>query len=264
MRRAATTIIAALLTAGCAIIQPAGTPTPGADASVEATPSVPVETPLPSAEPSVEATPGLADVPAFAPGSRAATNVPGLNVRSRAGTEQRRITTLGVDANLLIGLGPVMVDGLGWYLVRDADDDDPAFGEGWVAAGFEPDPFLIPAAFDIAFNPYLAGFAHDASGEFGPVILPGRDVSIRWIASPLSERGCSFAVDLRPGAGEPVPAIRATLGSAPAPGELFSQFFASHPELTGDLFVTVTSECSWALTFVLASPHATPSPAPGG
>jgi hypothetical protein len=165
--------------------------------------------------------------------------------------EQRVITTLGVDANVLIGLGPVWVDGLGWYLVRDADADDPAFGEGWVAAGFEPDPFLIPASFDVRRNPYIAGFANDADGEYGPVLLPNPDVSVRWIAAPPTPDGCSFFVDLRVGSGRLVSAIRATVGGVPAPGELFRQFFSGHPELIdADVFVSVQSDCSWALTFV--------------
>ena len=200
-------------------------------------------------------------MPRFAAGSQAATNAPGLRVRSRPGMNQRVITSLGVDANLLIGLGPAWVDDLGWYLVRDADSDDPEFGEGWVAAGFEPDPFLIPASFDVDRNPYLAGFAHDADGEFGPVLLPDANVSVRWIAAPLTSAGCSFSVDLSTGSGEPVTAIRATVGGVPAPGDLFSSFFANRPELIGtELFVSVESDCSWALTFVKERPQPEISP----
>jgi len=66
--------------------------------------------------------------------------------------------------------------------------------------------------------------------------------------------GCSFSVDLVPGSGTAVPAIRATIGTAPAPGNLYGDFFTSHPELTGDLFVRVTSDCSWALTFMRTQP----------
>ena len=46
------------------------------------------------------------------------------------GIEQRVITSLGVDADLLIALGPVWVDDNGWYLVRDADADDPRVRRG--------------------------------------------------------------------------------------------------------------------------------------
>lgn len=257
MRRAARLLGALPLLAACTLAQPTSAPS-----STAATPSPTIEsTPSPAASATPESTPGPADVPSFTAGSQVATNAPGLRVRSRPSMDARVITSLGVDANLLVGLGPVFVDGLGWYLVRDADDADPAFGEGWVAAGFEPDPYLINAAFDPGPNPYLAGFANDADGEYGPVPLSDADVSLRWFIAPLGADGCSFAVDLRPGSGAPVPAIRATLGTTPAPGELFSQFFASHPELRGDLFVSVTSDCSWALTFVrqLPEPTATPS-----
>ena len=255
----AASVLAILLLAGCTLATPTVQPsaTPSGTVATSTTPSV-----EPTGSPTPEPTPGIHDVPIFTAGGQVTTNAPGLRVRSRPGVEQRVITSLGVDANLLVGLGPVFVDDLGWYLVRDADADDPAFGEGWVAAGFEPDPFLIPASFEVDFNPFVAGFAHDANGEYGPVVLPDRNVSIRWIAAPLSESGCSFAVDLRAGSGAPVTAIRSTVGSAPAPGELFSGFFASHPELTGDLFVSVTSDCSWALSFVRPEPEAAPTATP--
>jgi hypothetical protein len=240
---------------------------PTATATSTATPSIsqPTLTPTPVPTNSPFPSPGPNDVPQFSAGAQAATNAPGLRVRSRPGVEQRVVTTLGVDADLLIGLGPVWVDGLGWYLVRDADPDDPEFGEGWVAAGFEPDPFLIAASFDVRRNPYIAGFAGDAAGdaegEFGPVLLPNNDVSIRWIAAPPSQNGCTFFVNLAAGSGEPVSAIRATVGGVPAPGELFRQFFAEHPKLIDtDLFVSVESDCSWALTFVQARPEPTPAP----
>lgn len=256
MRRAARLLGVVPLLAACTLAQPTSAPSSG---SPTPTPT-PATTLPPAASPTPEPTPGPEDVPSFSAGSQVATNAPGLRVRSRPGMDARVITSLGVDANLLVGLGPVIVDGLGWYLVRDADDADPAFGEGWVAAGFQPDPFLINASFDPGPNPYLAGFANDADGEYGPVPLTDPDVSLRWFIAPLDAGGCSFAVDLRPGSGAPVPAIRATLGTAPAPGELFSQFFASHPELRGDLFVTVTSDCSWALTFVRQLPETTATP----
>jgi hypothetical protein len=70
------------------------------------------------------------------------------------------------------------------------------------------------------------------------------------VAAPQDADGCSFAVDLRPGSGTAVQTIRATIGGVPAPGDLYSEFFAAHPELIGDVFVVVTSDCSWAITFV--------------
>lgn len=261
MRRTASLLLGLPLLAGCLLMEPIPTSTPRPTATPSpsaAATSTAMPTPTPSAGPE------LSDVPRFTAGGRAATNAPGLRVRSRPGLEQRVITTLGVDANLLIALGPVWVDDNGWYLVRDADADEPEFGEGWVASGFEPDPFLIPASFEVRSNPYLAGFAHHADGEFGPVFLPDADVSIRWIAAPLTPEGCSFFVDLTAGSREPVTAIRSTVGGVPAPGELFSYFFAQHPNLVDtDLFVTVTSGCSWALTFVRErSERSEPTPAP--
>jgi len=264
MRRAALTIPAALLLGACGLAQATPTPQPTLQPTPEPTPTG-APTLAPTLEPTPEVTPGPADVPNLAAGSTAITNAPGLRVRSRAGVDQRVITSLGVDARLLVGMGPVFIDGVGWYLVRDADPADPAFTEGWVAAGFEPDPFLVPAGFAVDDNPYLAGYANDAPGEYGPVRLPDDGaVTLRWVAAGLGPDGCSFAVDIRAGSGEAVPAVRTTVGSYPAPGELYSQFFREHPELRGDLFVTVTSSCSWAIGFVREPAAATPSPTPGG
>jgi hypothetical protein len=251
MRRVALVVVMAMLVAACSLSEPspprsptplptaASSPTGGGVSPTEAATSTPVATPGPDA------------VPVFSAGQQVASNAPGLRVRSRPGTQQRVLALLPQDAHLVVALGPVLVDGFGWYLVEDADGAEPQFGTGWVAAGFEPDPFLAPTSFEAPFPyPYVAGFAHDADGEYGPVRVADANYGIRWVAAAIGGDGCSFSVDLRPGSGTPVPTIRATVGGLPAPGELYTQFFADHPELVGDLFVIVTSNCSWALTFV--------------
>jgi hypothetical protein len=83
------------------------------------------------------------------------------------------------------------------------------------------------------------------------VTLPDPKVSIIWMAAPPSPDGCSFFVDLATADGKPVRAIRATVGGVPAPGKLFPSFFAQHHELIEtEIFASVASDCSWALTFV--------------
>jgi hypothetical protein len=165
------------------------------------------------------------------------------------------LTLLPTGSNLVVVLGPVRTDGHGWYLVRDADVDEPTFDEGWVAAGFAPNPWLVPASFELPFNPIVTGFAHEGDGEFGPVPIADANYAVRWVASVLpGTGGCTFSVDFVPGSGTAVHAISATLGTAPAPGNLYTDFFAGHPELTGDLFVRVASDCSWALTFLRSEP----------
>ena len=217
-------------------LRPAPTPSPTAASA---------ETPVPS----VEATPGPDAIPRFMPGSLAITNAPGLRVRSRPGTGQRVVTTLGVDADLLIGMGPIIIDDLGWYLVRDADDAEPRFDEGWVAAGFEPDPFLISGGQPPDNNPFLGGFADVAAGEFGPVSLPGSRVAFRWIATTDDEQVCNFAVDFSGESGDPIRAVRTPVGAFPASGELPPGYFDAN-ELSGNVFVLVQSNCAWAVSFV--------------
>jgi len=252
--RALTAMAASLLLTACA--GPGPTSSPAAPASASGSASAPPpsveESMQPSFTPTPEPTPvpDPAAVPVYAAGAMVQTHIAGLRVHARPGTEERVVTGLLPDgAELLVALGPIFVDDYGWYLVDDADSADPAFSQGWVATGFNPDPWLVPAVFDLASNPYLGGFAHDSDGEYGPVHLTDANVEINWIAAPPRDAGCSFGVDLRRDNDAAVPAIRATLGAVLAPGVLQSDFFVDHPKLIGDLFVTVTSDCRWALTF---------------
>ena len=252
MLRAVLLLLALPILGGCLLLEPVPTPRPIPTRSPSPVPSA--AAPTPTLEPTPQPTLGIADVPVFAAGDPAATAVGGLRMRTRPGLDRLVTTVLGPDVGLLIGLGPVFVDGQGWYLVRDPDRTvPPRFNEGWVAAGFEPDPFLVPAGFEVPRNPYLAGYAGDRSGEFGPIRLPDTNVAVRWIATSLTPDGCTFSVDLAPTGADPVPVIRATVGGAAAPGDLFPTFFANHPELIDtDLLVRVDSACSWALSFVRA------------
>jgi hypothetical protein len=252
--RTAIALITVLALAACASAVPSELVSSSAIASASPTlePTTPPSaTPEPTGTLVPTATPSPADVPVYAPGSLVQTHIGGLRVRARPGIDERVVTGLLPDgADLLVALGPVLVDGYGWYLVNDSDSAEPEFTEGWVAAGFNPDPYLVPTVFELDVNPYVGGSAHDGDAEFGPVRITDASYQIRWIAAPPTIDGCSFAVDLAAGAGSPVPAIRATIGAVVAPGILNADYFGDHPELTGDIFVTVVSDCSWALTFV--------------
>jgi hypothetical protein len=255
MRRPAPIALAlsTLLLTGCLFGSPSASPSSSADAS-QAT-SVQPSPSLPPATATAVPTPGPDDIPTFTAGTTVKTGASGLRVRSGPGLSQGVVTLLPTGSKLVVELGPVRFDSWGWYLVRDADAAQPTFKEGWVAAGFMPTPYLVPATFELPFNPIVAGFAHEGNGEFGPVRIEDANYEILWVAAVLpGGGGCSLSVDLVPGSGTAVPAIRATLGTAPAPGVLHSDFFANHPELVGDVFLRVTSDCSWALTFVRSEP----------
>lgn len=247
MRRMAALVAAALILVACSPSDTTPPITPTPQPTLQPTPS-PSE--AASAEPTASPTPGLDAVPVYFAGQKVASNAPGLRVRSRPGTDEPVLAILPEGADLLVEMGPVLVDGFGWYSVLDSDPDKPEFSKGWVAAGFEPDPFVVPSDFELSSNPYIAGFAHDGEGEFGPVRVVDANHGIRWIAAAQDTSGCAFSVDLRPGSGTAVPTIRATIGGVAAPGDVYAEFFAAHPELIGDLFVIVTSDCSWAITFV--------------
>jgi hypothetical protein len=245
IRRAFPYLLVTVLATACVMPLEVPSPTPRPTETPSPSPAL-SGTPAPSPEP----TPGPDAIPRFNPGSVVITNAPGLRVRSRPGTDQRVVTTLGVDADLVVGMGPIVVDDLAWYLVRDADPAEPRFQEGWVAAGFEPDPFLISGGSPPDDNPYLGGFADVASGEFGPVSLPDGRVAFRWIAATDEEQVCNFAVDLSAESGEPVRAVRTPVGAFPASGELPPDYFRANDQLVGNLFVQVQSNCAWAVSFV--------------
>ena len=239
--------------AGCLFGSPSPSPSssPGASSRASAGPS----SSAPPATATAVPTPGPDAIPTYNAGTMVTTAASGLRVRSGPGLNQGVLTMLPIGSDLVVELGPVRYDTHGWYLVRDADTAEPTFTEGWVAAGFVPTPYLVPATFDLPFNPIVAGFAHEGNGEFGPVHLLDANYTLTYVAAALpGGAGCSFSADLVPGTGEPVPALRATLGTAPAPGNLYGDFFAGHPELVGDIFLRVTSDCGWALSFIRSEP----------
>lgn len=235
----------ALLLGGCTL-PPLTTPTPRATPTV--TPLIPSATATPSLIPS-PSQPGLASVPTFEAGAAIDTAADGLRVRRSPGTERSvLVERLPLGARLQVILGPLPVDGLGWYLVRDVDEDEPTFGEGWIAAGFEPDAFVALSSTPAETDPYPASFAHVGDAEVGPISIPDEHHAIRWAAVDPAGEGCTFAVDLRVGAGDPLPAIRAVIGTGPTPGRLGAEYFADQPGLRGQAFVQVTTTCAWALT----------------
>jgi hypothetical protein len=247
-------LLPTLILGGCLFGSPSASPSSGEEASQAGSAQASTSVPPPTATP--VPTPGPDDVPTFTAGTTVSTSASGLRVRSGPGLSQGVLTLLPAGANLVVELGPVRVDSWGWYLVRDADADEPIFEEGWVAAGFMPSPYLVPATFELPFNPIVTGWAHEGNAEFGPVRIEDANYEVRWVAAVLAAGvGCSFSADLVPGSGTAVHAISATVGTAPAPGSLYGDFFAAHPELVGvDVFLRVASDCSWALSIVRSAP----------
>jgi hypothetical protein len=65
------------------------------------------------------------------------------------------------------------------------------------------------------------------------------------------------------GSGEPIPAIRATIGNDVVPGTLQPSFFTGQAELRGQVFLTVTTDCAWTLVVMrVPDPEASTSPSP--
>jgi hypothetical protein len=255
-RRAATLLI--LLIAGCTLT-PLATPTPSPSPTPSPIPATP--TPEPSPSPTPQPTPDLGGIPSFSAGEVITTLIGGLRVRRLPGTESQVVAgLLPLNAQLVVAMGPIVVDGFGWYLVQDADDAEPAFDEGWLAAGYAPDPFLASAGRRAEGTRLIASFAGTAGGEYGPVSIPDEHVEIRWLVRDPESVGCRFAVSLASGGADPIPAIRATVGATTIPGTLQPAYFADESTLRGQVFVTVDSDCAWTMLFERVPPESTPTP----
>ena len=242
---------------GACTIPPLSTPTPrpSPTPSPTAIPTPTPERPTPTPDP----TPDTGAIPDFAAGEIAASLIDGLRVRQRPGIDAL-VTTglLPLGAELQVVMGPFPLDDFGWYLVADADPDEPQFDEGWVAAGYEPDPFLRPAGRDAEEHPFVASMAGTGDAEQGPVEIGPEDHAIRWIATDPERRRCSFGVSLTPAGGQPVTVIRATVGGGIDRGTLQPQTFAAFG-VRGPAFASVTSDCDWALV-ILRVPAPAPDP----
>ena len=155
-------------------------------------------------------------------------------------------------------LGPIRTDGYGWYLVRDVDTRAPPFNEGWLAAGFGHDAYLAPSGAQPSPQPtdpvFVAGYAQTTTADFGPFRVEG-STALRWaVTVPIGAQPgstCTFTGSLKAADGKAVVFLTTTvLPQEPAPGITQPSFFAQHPTLTGDVFLHVESDCSWAVTVV--------------
>ncbi|MEP7081760.1 MAG: SH3 domain-containing protein [Chloroflexota bacterium] len=253
-------VLLAVLLSACTL-PPLESPTPtSAPSTPSATPAASAA-PTPTGAPGASPTPDVAAIPDFTGRDIVTTTFAGLRVRDLPGTDTRVITgLLSGDAELDVVMGPIFEDGLGWYLVTDADPDEPQFEEGWVAAGFEPDANLRSTGRLSEDSPVVVSFAQTGDAQFGPIEVPDERHVIRWVALDPEGVRCQFSVLLAAGAGEPVPAIRATVGDALIPGVLQSSFFVSQPALRGQLFLSVQTDCAWTLAVVREELEPTPTP----
>lgn len=250
----------ALIVAGCTLPPlESPTPTPSPQATPAATPTLTAD-PSPTGAGSGSPTPDVGAIPTFTGGELVATTFAGLRVRDLPGTDRRVITDLlPFDAELEVVMGPIVVDGLGWYLVTDVDADVPDFEEGWVAAGSDPEANLRSTGRIADDSPVVIALAQVGNADFGPIEIPDERHIIRWVALDPEGVRCQFAILLTAGSGEPVPAIRSPVGGALITGTLQSSFFVGQPALRGQLFLSAETDCAWTLAVMREEP---PEPAP--
>lgn len=263
IRARAVSLCLLVLLSACTLA-PLPTPTPTPSPTAPPTPS-PTPTPTPLPTPTPQPTPDVGSLPRIPGGEVASTVVDGLRVRQRPGTSTVVLTgpvPLGSEVGVV--MGPVLVEGQGWFLVTDVDPDEPAFGEGWIASGLRPEPYLSATGRTVDGTPVLASYAELGDAEYGPIDIADGNHAVRWIAVDPEGRRCQFSVAMTDADSTDVPAIRATIGNQVVPGTLQPQAFAALG-ITGLAFVTISSDCDWALAVVRvppATPAATPSAAP--
>ena len=256
------TVASLVLLAACTF-PAAQTPTPSPPAEPAASATPPPSVGATGAPPSASPTPDVGAIPAFSGREVITTTIAGLRVRQLPGIQTQVITDLlSFDAELEVIMGPLVVDELGWYLVRDADADAPEFEEGWVAAGFEPEANLRSTGRIAEDSPVIVALAQTGDAEHGPISIPDDRHIIRWAAVDPEGVRCQFSVSLAAGSGEPVPTIRSTVGPGVIPGTTQSSFFVSQPTLRGQLFLTAETDCAWTLAVLreelTLQPSATP------
>jgi hypothetical protein len=252
-------LAAVLLLAAC-VLPPLRTGTPVPTPTPAPSPP-PAPSPTATAGPTPSATPDFGSVPRFGAGELVVTSIDGLRVRQRPGVSGNVVAgLLPLNAGLGVVMGPIPADDLGWYLVSDADPAEPAFDDGWIAAGFEPDGWLTSTGERVGQSRYLASFAHTGDAEHGPVEIGRGDHAIHWVAVDPEGVGCRFAVSLAAGREEPVAAIRATIGNDLVPGTLQPGSFEAL-DVRGQAFVAVTSDCAWTLV-IERIPDPEPTDAP--
>jgi hypothetical protein len=253
-------LLAVIGVTGCTL-PPLATPTPSPTPSPTPTPT-PSPTATPSPTPTPEPTPDAAAMPDFGAGEIVTTAIDGLRVRQRPGFGSSVVAGLvPLGAELEVVMGPVLIEEMGWYLVAYADADEPAFEQGWIASGFEPEAFLLSSGRIAEETPYVASFAQTGDAEYGPIEIPDEHHAVRWLAVDPERVRCQFSVLMAAGGGAPVPAIRATVGNDVVPGTLQPSFFAGQPDLRGQVFLTIATDCAWTLVVVrVPDPGASPSP----
>jgi hypothetical protein len=251
-------ILAACATTGA--VESSSPPPPARPSETpKPSPSRPVVTPRPSAPPSVAPTPSPTPVPQVRHriGSVARSTADGVNVRLLPGLDQPLIdaenvvtrevvrgVTLDAGGTVVVEMGPIVVDGIGWYWVMDDTDDGLNWlSFGWVAGEYlefdrdletRPDPVVV-----------IDGVGSGSSGVGR--VSGGYGLVYHVIAAPVNGAAeCSVAISLVDPAGAKIEGAGGTI-SEPT---LFWQSQFENPALfaavAGEMQLTVETDCSYA------------------
>ena len=131
-----------------------------------------------------------------------ATTIDGMRVRQRPGTDARVIAgLLPPGAELEVVMGPILNEGLGWYLVhrRRAARSRASPRAGWRRASSPSRSWRPPARPPAARAPPSRRWRGPATPRTDPSRSASGDHAIRWVAADPERQRCAFAVILQAG-----------------------------------------------------------------
>lgn len=173
---------------------------------------------------------------------------------------------LNADSYVHVHRGPLIHDGLAWFLVMplgwdgvvwDNGRSEGNINQGWVAGGYAGSDWLVtddppptPAPTDgghIHGGPPVEAFAGIGDARISTDI--GAPI-IEWDAASTSSEPCTFVVDIvTPEGSENQRAVDQTVGDAPESGRWFTSL---NTEPYGTYEIVVTGTCSWTFNVAFA------------
>ena len=155
-------------------------------------------------------------------------------MRAEPGTTAQLLSTMPLNADGRVALGPLPADGYDWYLIyyNVQGTGSVEGGFGWVAYGPATTPWLAPTDLFIGGYSFYAGDAGRGPGVVGPVEI-GDNYGMRWAAVG---QACPFVVSIND-----VEVVSTRV-------DAFAEGQVPLSELAGTFDIEVETECAWTLS----------------
>ena len=250
-----TLVLAACAQGDAASPTPSQPPSPTPTITPSLSPSV---EPSPSAAPSVEPPPSQEavielELPMLARATEDAVDVravPAIDAPLLSGerySDGERVPDIRLarDQVVVVGMGPVQVDGTSWYEVAATDGGDVYWEGGWVSAEFLADEGTDPTGMAPTVSMYGIGTGTAASAD----VAVGTPVTVRFAATPVTDRDqCEIDVTLIRSDGAAVNVATDAVTEPEVVQMTPQEMSALWQEEAGQVTLQVKSDCSWAAT----------------